>query len=119
VVQALDTDGNGKLDYNEFLAAFQRPNNLANTYTDTPSTRDDLGMGGGAGGGGSGIGDEVRLANEIRAIMGSALGKHATSLGIPASGLIKGNAAKKLKNNMHRSFFFFFLSLFLIEEKQG
>jgi hypothetical protein len=31
-VQALDTDGNGKLDYMEFVNAFQIPNNLAGTH---------------------------------------------------------------------------------------
>ena len=31
-VQALDTDGNGKLDYMEFVNAFQIPNNLSGTH---------------------------------------------------------------------------------------
>ena len=31
-VQALDTDGNGKLDYIEFVNAFQISNNLAGTH---------------------------------------------------------------------------------------
>ena len=31
IVERLDTDGNGKLDFQEFTAAFQKPNHLGST----------------------------------------------------------------------------------------
>ena len=41
VVKALDTDVNGKLDYLEFVNAFQKPNNLAGTQKNTQTASAD------------------------------------------------------------------------------
>lgn len=77
-MQALDTDGNGKLDYMEFVNAFQIPNNLAGTHnqdyyaaahSDATNSRPSSG------------------ASGKRAIWESALGRHALVGGESLPGL--------------------------------
>jgi Ca2+-binding EF-hand superfamily protein len=115
IVNALDTDGNGKLDYNEFVGAFRKPDNLAgtnaisherslghrfdghgrNSFHDFVNFNSDSNS--------QGIAMPSKMKDlDTATILKTALAQHATWGGMPPAGLIKGNAAKTLDLNLHR-----------------
>lgn len=90
VVRSIDTDGNGKLDFNEFVAAFQLQADMARTNPP------------------SGARESAPAALSAKAmdrgsLLNTALGIHAFAGGMPPAGLVKGNASKTLKMNILRT----------------
>ena len=80
IVERLDTDGNGKLDFQEFTAAFQKPNDLGSTNHRSGPIKNNHG--------------------NAESFVTTALGRHSVGGGQPPAGCVKGNGAKNLNMNL-------------------